>query len=136
VRKATAIVQQALSSGSVLFSFPGKLFSDRVDAYKVIEEQVGANVEFRPFSTWRENAGGDLLVEATFESKANATKAVDVGVNVNGVIYRAVSTSSGSGSSVGGNLTHVQFIMLCTTPNKTTFLVDMLDSLAFFGKVY
>jgi hypothetical protein len=104
VRKATAIVQQALSSGSVLFSFPRRLFGDRVDAYKVIQEQVGANVQFRPISTWRENAGGDLLVDAT--------KAVSNGVTVNGVVYKAVSTCSGSGVSVGGNLTHVQFIML------------------------
>jgi hypothetical protein len=136
VRKATAIVQQALSSGSVLFSFPGRLFGDRVDAYKVIQEQVGANVQFRPISTWRENAGGDLLVEATFKAKVDATKAVSDGVTVNGVVYKAVSTCSGSGVSVGGNLTHVQFTMLNAIPDEHTFLVDMLDSLAFYGKVY
>jgi hypothetical protein len=136
VRKATAIVQQALSSGSVLFSFPGRLFGDRVDAYKVIQEQVGANVQFRPISTWRENAGGDLLVEATFKAKVEATKAVSDGVTVNGVVYKAVSTCSGSGVSVGGNLTHVQFTMLNAIPDEHTFLVDMLDSLAFYGKVY
>lgn len=136
IRKATAIVQQALSSGSVLFSFPGKLFEDRTDAYKVIQNQVAADVEFRPISTWRQNAGGDLWIEATFGLKAHATKAVNAGVTVNGVVYKAVSTNSGSSASVGGNLTHVQFTMLCSTPNKDTFLVDMLDSLAFYGKVY
>jgi hypothetical protein len=136
LRKATAIVQQALSSGSVLFSFPGKLFEDRTDAYKVIQDQVAADVEFRPISAWRQHAGGDLWIEATFGIKADATKAVNAGVTVNGVVYKAVSTSSGSGASVGGNLTHVQFTMLCSTPDKDTFLVDMLDSLAFYGKVY
>jgi hypothetical protein len=136
VRKAAALVEQALCSSSVLFSFPGKLFGDRTDAYKVIEEQVGANVDFRHISSRRASAGGDLLVEANFDSKADATKAVNDGVTVNGVVYKAVSTSSGSGSSVGGNLTHVQFNLVCCTPNRATFLVDMLDSLAFYGKVY
>jgi hypothetical protein len=136
LRKATAIVQQALSSGSVLFSFPGKLFGDRTDAYKSIQDQIAAEVEFRPISTWRQNAGGDLLVEAKFDSKAAATKAVNEGVMVNGVMYKAIPTSSGSGDAVGGNLTHVQFTMLSCIPDKDTFLVDMLDSLAFYGKVY
>jgi hypothetical protein len=136
VRKAAALVEQALCSSSVLFSFPGKLFGDRTDAYKVIEEQVGANVDFRHISSMRASAGGDLLVEANFDSKADATKAINDGVTVNGVVYKAVSTSSGSGSSVGGNLTHVQFNLVCCTPNRATFLVDMLDSLAFYGKVY
>jgi hypothetical protein len=136
VRKATAIVQQALSSGSVLFSFPGKLFGDRVDAYKVIQHQIGANVQFRPISTWRENTGGDLLVEATFKAKTDALKAVNLGVTLDGVVYKAVSTSSASGASIGGNLTHVQFTLLCAIPNEDTFLVDMLHSLAFYGKVY
>jgi hypothetical protein len=52
VHKAAALVEQALCSSSVLFSFPGKLFGDRTDAYnKVIEEQVGANVDFRHISS-------------------------------------------------------------------------------------
>jgi hypothetical protein len=125
LRKATAIVQQALSSGSVLFSFPGKLFGDRTDAYKSIQDQIAAEVEFRPISTWRQNAGGDLLVEAKFDSKAAATKAVNEGVMVNGVMYKAIPTSSGSGDAVGGNLTHVQFTMLSCIPDKDTFLVDI-----------
>jgi hypothetical protein len=138
VRKAAALVEQALCSSSVLFSFPGKLFGDRTGAYKVIEEQIDTNVDFRHISSMRANAGGDLLVEANFDAKDDATKAVNDGVVVNGVVYKAVSTSaaSGSGSSVGGNLTHVQFNLLCCTPNRATFLVDMLDSLAFYGKVY
>jgi hypothetical protein len=40
VRKAAALVEQALSSGSVLFSFPGKLFPDRFAAYKAIQDQI------------------------------------------------------------------------------------------------
>jgi hypothetical protein len=51
-----------------------------LDAYKSIQEQIAAEVEFRPISTWRQNTGGDLLVEAKFDSKAAATKAVNEGV--------------------------------------------------------
>jgi hypothetical protein len=136
VRKAAALVEQALSSGSVLFSFPGKLFPDRFAAYKAIQEQIDSKVQFRPISAWGKTAGGDLLVEATFRLKADALKAVGSGIMVNGIVYKAVSTSSGSGASVGNSLTHVQFTLLNAIPNEDTFLVDLLDSLAFYGKVY
>jgi hypothetical protein len=52
VRKAAALVEQALSSGSVLFSFPGKLFPDRFAAYKAIQDQIDSKVQFRPISAW------------------------------------------------------------------------------------
>jgi hypothetical protein len=136
VRKAAALVEQALSSGSVLFSFPGKLFPDRFAAYKAIQDQIDSKVQFRPISAWGKTAGGDLLVEATFRLKADALKAVGSGIMVNGIVYKAVSTSSGSGASVGNSLTHVQFTLLNAIPNEDTFLVDLLDSLAFYGKVY
>lgn len=40
-RKATALVQQALTPGSVLFCFPANLFKDRTEAYDEIVEQCG-----------------------------------------------------------------------------------------------
>jgi hypothetical protein len=104
VRKATALVKQAISSGSVLFSFRGKLFADRFAAYKAIQDQINSKVQFRP-SAWGKTAGGDLLVEATFKLKSDALKAIGFSIMVNSIVYKAVSTFSGSGASVGNSLT-------------------------------
>ncbi|KAI7873663.1 hypothetical protein K492DRAFT_112651, partial [Lichtheimia hyalospora FSU 10163] len=40
-RKAAAIVRQALTPDSVLFSIPTSAFTDRTDVYKAIEAQIG-----------------------------------------------------------------------------------------------
>ncbi|KAK4520191.1 uncharacterized protein ATC70_008438 [Mucor velutinosus] len=39
-RKAAAILQQALTPGSVLFTFPSKTFAHRTEAYRLIKEQI------------------------------------------------------------------------------------------------
>ena len=84
--KAMAIVQQALTSGSVLFSFRKGLFGDRVDAYKTIQQQVSPLVEFRPLSVYDDRNDGSLLTEARFEVVEAASKALNIGVTVNGVV--------------------------------------------------
>ncbi|KAK4510782.1 uncharacterized protein ATC70_005215 [Mucor velutinosus] len=54
--KAMAIIQQSLSSGSVLFTFQKTLFPDRIAAYKVIQDQISSDVEFRPLSLYNSRA--------------------------------------------------------------------------------
>lgn len=44
--KAMAIVQQTLTSGSVLFSFQKGIFNDWPDAYRLIQTQISPKVEF------------------------------------------------------------------------------------------
>jgi hypothetical protein len=134
VRKATAIIQQALTPGSVLFQFPSKLFGDRVDAYQVIEKQISANVDFLPLSCLASSTSGELLIEAKFVSADHAKLALETGVTVGDVVYKAVSSKCGS--SVGQGLTHVQFTLLSNVSRDPKFLVYMLDSLQFYGKVY
>jgi hypothetical protein len=65
-RKATAIVKQALTSDSVLFSFPSLLFPHRTVAYAEIEKQCGPIDGVRPINLYgQRGASGDLLVEVS-----------------------------------------------------------------------
>ncbi|KAK4521565.1 uncharacterized protein ATC70_007326 [Mucor velutinosus] len=129
--KAMAIVQQALTSGSVLFSFRKGLFGDRVDAYKVIQTQVSSLVEFRPLSVYDEKNDGSLLIEAKFEEVDNANKATTTGVNVNGMVYKAVHAKE---CKEFGDLKFVQFTLMRIV-KEPTFLHDLIKSLSFYGRV-
>lgn len=129
--KAMAIVQQALTSGSVLFSFRKGIFGDRVDAYKAIQSQVSSKVEFRPLSDYDEKNDGSLLLEAKFEEASDANKALSEGVNVDGIIYKAVLARE---SKEFGELKHVQFTLMRIV-KEPTFLKDLMDSLSYYGKV-
>jgi hypothetical protein len=130
-QKAMAIVQQALSSGSVLFSLPKGLFGDRFECYKIIQEQISRQVEFRPLSLYNQRSANELLIEAKFESVSDATTALKEGITVNGVVYKAYSTKE---TTVSGSLKHVQLTILRMT-EKTTFLSDLMSSLEYYGKV-
>ena len=135
IQRATAIVQQALTSNSVLFSFPKKLFEDRVQAYKLIEAQISAKMEFLPISMYSTRADSELLIQANFDDNEDRGIALLSGVAHNGVVYKAVA----SNTSVNGNssgLTHVQFTLLHSVSRQADFLVKLLDSLAYYGKVY
>jgi len=129
--KAMAIIQQSLSSGSVLFSFQKTLFSDRVAAYKLIQEQISHDVEFRPLSLYDSRDDGSLLIEAKFTNVDHAMKAMQEGVTVQGVVYKA---STSKESAEFGDLKHVQFTLLRMT-QKATFLADLMESLSYYGKV-
>lgn len=62
-RKAAAILQNALTPGSVLFTFPNKTFDHRTEAYHLIKEQVFPLVQFRPLSLYNQEGIRDLLLD-------------------------------------------------------------------------
>lgn len=132
VNKAIAIIQQSLSSGSVLFSFQKTLFADRVDAYKLIQEQISPEVEFRPISLYAERDDGFLLIEAKFTDADHTKQAIVEGLTVQGVVYKASSTRE---STEYGELKHVQFTLLPRMVDQDTFLHDLMESLSYYGKV-
>lgn len=129
--KAMAIVQQALTSGSVLFSFRKGIFGDRVDAYKAIQAQVSPLVEFRPLSIYDDKNDGSLLIEAKFEEVNDANKAMTTGVTVNGVVYKAAYAKE---CREFGDLKHVQFTLMRIV-KEPTFLLDLIKSLSYYGRV-
>ena len=71
-QKASSIVQQSLTKDSVLFCFPSSLFEHRALAYKLIEDQISADVDgFRTISNYSNRISKDLLVEVKFRKEAD-----------------------------------------------------------------
>ena len=131
-RKETNIDQQAWIPGSVLFSFPSALFGHRTEAYGIIEEQISTAVQFRTLSLYRQRPGGDLNIEANFNHKEDALKAVGNGAIPSEVAYK---TSFVKDSTVNGKLVYVQ-LAIVHMPNMGTFLADLMNSLSYHEKVY
>lgn len=129
--KAKAIIQQALTSGSVLFSFAKGIFTSRFDAYRLIQSQVSSNVEFRPISLYDNRSDGSLLIEALFDDVEDANKAMTSGVTVNGIVYQAYSSGK---SKDFGDLKHVQFTLL-KIAKDSAFIGRLIESLSYYGHV-
>lgn len=131
-RRANAIVEQALTPGSVLFSFPAGTFANRIEAYKTIQANVGAAGGFRTLNLYQRKSVGGLLIEVKFVSPADASKAVVTGFPFNGKVFRGALSED---KSVREGMVHVKLNLL-RIPDKATFLVDLKKSLRFYGEVY
>jgi hypothetical protein len=131
-RKAAAIVRQALTPGSVLFSFPSQLFKVRTDAYELIEKECGKVSGVRPISMYGGKSSGDLLVEVKFVVPESTTKAISVGVKVGELCFKA---SPSNDSLSNSNLVHVKLSLL-RIPDEDTFVANLKRSLRYYGEVY
>lgn len=133
-RKATALVQQALTPGSVLFSFPASLFKHRTDAYDEIVKQCGATVDdggLRCISQYGQRTTGDLMVEALFASAEGTHKALSAGVEIGDVTYKA---SLSHDKLIGDSIVHVQLNILRMC-DEATFVSELTRSLRYYGRV-
>ncbi|KAL7329742.1 hypothetical protein PS15p_204788 [Mucor circinelloides] len=129
--KDTAVLQQALTPGSVLFTFSNKTFDHLTAAYRVIQEQISANVQFRPLSLYHQKPNGHLLAEAKFDTVEDTKRAIHTGITYKKVVYKATAAKENS----EGKLTHVQMTMV-RVPSMNTFLENLLRSLKYYGKVF
>ena len=130
-RKAAAIVRQALTPNSVLFSIPTTAFAHRSDIYKAIEAQIGPLEDVRPLSLYDVRARRDFLIEAKFADPLHNNAAIENGVTIDDVVYTA------SPSFVGAEnpLIRVQ-LNLMQMGNSLAIKQGLLDSLRYYGKVY
>lgn len=130
-RKAAAIVRQALTPNSVLFSFPPTTFTHRTEAYDAIAKDIGPLAAVRPLSLYSTHARGDLLIEAKFQSPDHAKLAINNGITVDGIVHKASPSVQG----VEKPLIRVQLNLLHMATGDE--LKDgLLSSLRFYGKVY
>ncbi|CAO3637057.1 unnamed protein product [Mucor hiemalis] len=131
-RRANAIVEQALTPGSVLFSFPAGTFASRTEAYDSIEANIGVTDGFRCLNLYQRKFTGGLLIEAKFVSPLDATKAVVSGFAYKGKVYRGALSED---KTIREGMVHVKLNVL-RIPDKATFLADLTKSLRFYGEVY
>ncbi|KAG2193022.1 hypothetical protein INT47_012147 [Mucor saturninus] len=76
MQKATAIVKQALTPDSALFSIP------------LIETQCGPVQGFHPISNYGSSSNGDLLVEVKFIDESSLEKTICTGVKIKNTIIK------------------------------------------------
>ncbi|KAI9345449.1 hypothetical protein BD770DRAFT_446981 [Pilaira anomala] len=80
-KQVTLIIQTALSRKSVVFEFPSTTFNTRIDACKLILEQIGPVVGngFNPISLRGSGASGKLLIISTeFRDTLHTAKAIQM----------------------------------------------------------
>ncbi|KAI7874377.1 hypothetical protein K492DRAFT_137947, partial [Lichtheimia hyalospora FSU 10163] len=130
-RKAAAIVRQALTPQSVLFSLPTMAFEKRSQAYNIIESQIGRVQGFRPLNEYDPRSRRDLLIETKFIDPECAQKAIEEGVTVDDVIYKASPSIAGSENP----LIRVQLNLLYIDTDEA-IRNGLLSSLRYYGQVY
>ena len=63
-QKAAAIIQQALHPDTVLFTFADDVFTERTDAYRIIEKEIGEVTGFRPISLYGNSSRKELIIRS------------------------------------------------------------------------
>ncbi|KAI8367997.1 hypothetical protein EDC96DRAFT_415801, partial [Choanephora cucurbitarum] len=132
-RRAASLVQQALTDGSVLFSFPAGMFATHIDAYRSIRENIGPVTGFQHLSGYTSNPGkGDMLIEARFVSGDDRRKAMEQGITIGARNFVGTPTSSGAHAK---NFVHVALTLL-HIPAEGELLQGLKDSLQHYGTVH
>lgn len=130
-RKAATIIRQALAPDTVLFSFPLVAFTHRAEAYKAITDQIGPLASIRPLSNYDLRARKDLLISVTFTCAEHTKKAIDSGITVDDVVYKATPNAPGAENP----LMRVQLNLLHNADDRN-LKEELLSSLRYYGKVY
>lgn len=133
-KQVTSIIQTALSSKAVVFDFPGSIFSNRIEAYKLILEKIGPVVgnAFNPISHRGTRSSGNLIISTEFRDPANRLKAIQQGVTVNHLQFKATpfkDTASSSNDIIRVNLT------LNVHHEVDTMCDKLVNSFRHYGKV-
>ncbi|OBZ80222.1 hypothetical protein A0J61_11729, partial [Choanephora cucurbitarum] len=96
-RRAASLVQQALTDGSVLFSFQVGMFKTHIAAYKAIRENIGPVTGFQHLSGYPSNPGkGGTLIEARFVSVDDRRRAMEQGITIGARNFVGTPTSGGA----------------------------------------
>ncbi|CAO3694672.1 unnamed protein product [Rhizopus stolonifer] len=130
-RPAPSIVQQVLTPGAVVFSFPSTCFSSSQAAYRVIQDQIGALDGAKCISMYSTKPTKDLNIETLFQNPTHAILAVNEGMIVADMVYHASSSDAGDLAS----LTRVQLNFL-NIPVGATLVSSLIQSFRYYGKVY
>ena len=130
--KVFSVLQNALSPGSVLFSFPAKLFEHRSDAYRLVLEQIGPVVgdEFKPISQFGNRLKNELLFSVVFRVSEHTEMALSTGVTYEGVVYKGTPYNDGLKSKLVRVHMHLPM-----TEEEDDLKTSLLKSMAHYGKV-
>ncbi|KAI8078923.1 uncharacterized protein BX664DRAFT_287132, partial [Halteromyces radiatus] len=132
IHRAEQIIQQTLEEEAVLFELPKREFTTLTEAYTLIQDQIGIIDGVTPLNRFGSNTRGNLLLEVTFVESQHASDAIEKGITINEVNYRASPTRL-NGSTQPPRMTRV---FLNYVPKKQSVLKEgILESMKFYGKV-
>lgn len=131
-QKVFSVLQNALSPGSVLFSFPGNLFEHRSDAYQLVLDQIGPVVggDFKPVSQFGNRIKNELLFSVVFRLPEHTELAISSGVVYKEVSYKGTPFKDG----VQSRLVRVH-MHLPVTEEEDVLQNYLLQSMGHYGKV-
>ena len=131
-QKVHTVLQNTLTPGSVLFSFPNSLFVDRVDAYSLVIDQYGPVVgnKFCPVSMYGNRLKDELLFSAVFRDPEDTAKALSEGITYNDVVYPVSPYTDG----VKGKLVRVHMDIHMMEEDEDV-VRKLKKSLMYYGKV-
>lgn len=135
-QRALSIVQTALQPGSVIFSLPYSAFNKHTDAYQMVVSQLGPVVgnSFVPISVRGFSARGasDLVFSTVFCDPANTSKAINTGMVINGVNYKATPYKD---KTIANDYLRV-YLTLNRHEDQLQDMVEKLkSSMSLYGKV-
>lgn len=132
MHRAEAMLEVALHNNCVLFEFPTMAFPNKTDVYQELITQIGRMLGGRLITAPPHRANGKFMVETKFATEEHMEQAINQGITVDDVQYRAVYTRSDRGDLPKMVHVHVSGVPF----EEEDILVDKLtESLQYYGKV-
>ena len=129
-QKAAAIIQQALHPDTVLFTFADDVFTERTDAYRIIEKEIGEVTGFRPISLYGNSSRKELIIEAKFKNDEDGKKAISDGFSHKGIQYHGTPSADGAENKmIKINLSHLPL------EDPEDLRIGLMNSLSEYGRV-
>ncbi|ORE11822.1 hypothetical protein BCV72DRAFT_196786, partial [Rhizopus microsporus var. microsporus] len=131
---AVAIVQQVLTPGAVVFSFPHQLFKSQHEAYRVIRYQIEDIYQYhnidgtKHISHYNKQPNADLFIEALSVHATHRQVALSDGVCIDSINYHTPASDRNYVLS----LTRVQLDFL-HIPTGGSLVTGLQTSLHYYG---
>ncbi|SAL96869.1 hypothetical protein, partial, partial [Absidia glauca] len=140
MHRAEAMLEVALHNNCALFEFPTLAFPNKTDVYQELITQIGRMLGGRLITAPPHRANGKFMVETKFAAEEHMEQAINQGITVDDVQYRAVYTRSDRGDlpkmvhvHVSGVPYEEEDILVTTSLQYYDILVT--TSLQYYGKV-
>ena len=124
-------IKSSLTPNSVIFTLPRHYFEEQFDAYELVKKQIGPvvgnNFQLHSFS----RANKDLIISTKFGSEADTQKALDEGVEVDGIMFKGVPYMD---KVVANHLVRVN-LSLSFSEEDDVLVEKLQTSMCYYGEV-
>ncbi|KAI8327637.1 hypothetical protein BC941DRAFT_259914, partial [Chlamydoabsidia padenii] len=132
VHRAEAMLEMALHDDCVLFEFPTIEFPVPTDSYRIISQQIGRMVGGRTITSPPNRSNGKFMVEVKFATVQDTDKAINEGIILGGLQYRAVYTRANRSELPKMVRVHVSGVPF---EEENVLATKLLTSMKHYGKI-